>query len=195
MQNNLIIKSPIEGLLGEWIDIRNYVNYCIFFCSKCNIFFTYKNARVYYIKECTICNELCNSKYIWYNHTNLSNDVISSNKKNLSNDIISITTNLFQHEENNGIWLESRNIKSFGIFQCLKCKINKNNKLKQWTSAYANSKYPQKCTTCNIDYYPKFMWINHSNNHTNNKKYKKEHLTALCGGCKKNDCKYINKII
>jgi len=56
--------------------------------------------------------------------------------------------------------------------------FEKNNKLKQ-------------CTICNIDYYPKFMWINHSNNHTNKKNIKKEHLTALCGGCKKNNCKYI----
>ena len=188
MQHNL--KPPIEGLLGEWIDTKNYVNNAIFVCSKCDIIWSSNNGTFYNEEICpnNKCNELCQSKYIWYSNTNLSNDIITQ-----------CSIKLIPHNQNNGIWIKSSDHKSFGIFVCLnlKCILNKNKKFKEWRSAYANSKYKQKCTQCNIEYFPKFMWINHTNNKTNKKQDDdKEHLSALCGGCKDNNCKYIiNKII
>ena len=183
MQYNL--KPPIEGLLGEWIDTENYTNNGIFVCYKCDIIWSSNNAKFYNKEKCpnNKCNELCQSKYIWYNNTNLSNEIITQ-----------CSIKLIPHNQNNGIWIKSIEYKSFGIFECsnIKCILNKKN-LKKWISAYANTHYEQECIKCKIGYFPKFMWINYTNNKINKTQDNKEHLTALCGGCKNNNCKYIIK--
>ena len=185
MQYNL--EPPIEGFLGEWIDTKNYKNNGIFICSKCDIIWSSNNATFYNEEICpnNKCNKSCKSKYIWYSNNNLSNDIITQ-----------CSIKLIPHNQNNGMWIKSSEHKSFGIFECsnIKCILNKNKKFKEWRSAYANSKYEQKCTKCYKEYFPKFMWINHINNKTKKKKDDKEHLSALCGGCKDNNCKF-NKII
>jgi hypothetical protein len=165
------------------IDTENYVNNAIFICSECDIIWSSNNGTFYNEKMCPICDKLCRSKYIWYSNTNLSNDIINK-----------CSIKLIPRNQNDGIWIKSIEYKSFGIFEC-KCILNKNKKFKKWGSAYANSKYKQKCTKCNIEYFPKFMWVNHTDNKRNKKQDDKKHLYALYGGCKDNNCKYINKKI
>jgi len=181
MQYNL--KQPFEGLLGEWIDTKIYVNNAIFICSKCNIIWQSNNGTFYNKENCPNkkCNALCQSIYIWYNNTNFSNDIINK-----------FPNKLIPYNQNNGIWIRSIEYKSFGIFECSKCKLNK--KFIRWTSAYANSKYEQQCKKCKNHYFPKFMWINHTNetNNKNNTEQQDTHLSALCGACRDNNCKYTN---
>ena len=197
MQYN--IKPPIEELLGEWIDVEKYTNTGLFLCSICDIFWLSDKATFYYYEKCpnNNCKILCNSIYIYYSNTKLSNDVIIKCpikfiQSNLNNDILIIHNNITTrcdiklnlNNYKNGIWIISNNYKSFGIYEC-KCK-------QIWMSAYANTKYKQKCEKCYIEYFPKFIWINHTNNKTNNKHHVKKHLYELCEGCKNNDCHYIN---
>jgi hypothetical protein len=105
MQNNL--KSPIKGLLGEWINIQNYISTGMFICSKCNIVWTSDNCTFYNNK----CYKLCQSKYIWYSNNNLSKDIIRNS-----------VLNLFADEQTNRIWIKPDKYPKLGYFNCTKCK-------------------------------------------------------------------------
>ena len=178
------LKPPIKDIVGEWIDTENYINNGIFICSLCDHIWTSNNAKFYYNEKCTNikCNTICNIKYLWYNHMNLSNNIINSS---------SIKLLPYNQLLNKGIWIKVNDYRSFGIFEC-NCKKNKS-----WLSAYANTKYKQQCTNikCNKLLYPKYIWFNHSNNKSKKNTNNIQHLSALCEGCKNNDCKYINKLV
>ena len=186
MQN----EKPFDGLLGEWINLDNYMNNCIYVCS-CGIIWSSNNASFNYTEKCPNSKCKCDiTKYIWYTNNDLSDDII--NNKVFNDDISMCAINFFPNNQNNGIWIKATKYKSFGIFECKHCKYKK--KSKQWQSAYANSKYIQECIKCKMKVYPKFMWINHTLHKSNNKETNKPHLSHLCEACKHNDCLYKFKV-
>ena len=180
MQNNLN-PQPIEGLLGEWINTRDYINCGIFECLECDIIWSNNNTKFYCKKKCPACNELSNSKYIWYGNNNLSNEIINK-----------CSIKLFPNNNIKGYWIKTNNCKGFGYFECISCISNKKNK--NWISAYANTNYEQKCIKCKLPTYPKFMWINHIYKKSDKKPNPPQHITALCKACDINKCDYLKNI-
>ena len=73
---------------------------------------------------------------------------------------------------------------SFGYYKCKKCHHS-------WSSAHATVRYFQKCTKCNQEEYPIWMWKNSENNFKKKGKnvdYTKPHRRDLCQACRLGVC-------
>ena len=90
-----------------------------------------------------------------------------------------------------GMWLSRQEFngeKSFGAFQCLKCK-------KTWISAHAFKAYKQGCQTCEREELPLYMWQNLRARHDqdifydeDNDEVNRPHDQQRCEACRRGVC-------
>lgn len=83
------------------------------------------------------------------------------------------------------IYRTADNFKSFGAFEC-NCGAT-------WISAHAWYKYKQGCKRCEVETYPRLLWLNKSNGRRHNNKVieqdtKKHHDQSRCQACRKGKC-------
>ena len=123
--------------------------------------------------ECYQCNKNFQSKNALWQHKNSKHPEIK-HKHDPPHNI-------------EGYWTSRKNfqgLKSFGRFQCPKCK-------KKWGSAHAFKKYKQGCQRCERKSLPCCMWVNTGNDSDFDRDDKNDgpHDSARCEACRYGVCR------
>ena len=167
-------------------------------CSRCNRTFATKSASDMHSRdahppayECKECNRKFRSEQAWRAH-NLDKHGRGGDTRNRNGGARKsrqLHVHPPPHEDIEGYWVQTSDFegqKSFGRFQCKKCK-------KQWGSAHAFRDYKQGCQRCETKSFPCCLWVNTGDNNERQERDDDNdgpHDSKRCEACRHGRCSF-----